>query len=583
MKILTGSTTLGILVSFHEALAFNAPSDVPTWCGKPYMSTNQALDPGGEFQFPTPSSEPMLYLTIQPRYTIFLESDGSGSFLINAPISHVFGQPYVNVSYDSPGNPRGNPFTTLDYEIFSEESGSLLVSNSVPVNSTGNLIGFSFTSFEARFEPYQISIYGTSPDGQQSYTGSTQVYILPSRSYGSSVKIDNLYGGLYVQNSFNNWNGWYPVYPNGYYADGSYITPSNVSFANLDAYASQGFNTINIVPDGGLPDQSYPTAQLTEYWDRMDELNLFNIYDMRFAFQNATRIKEQVGMWKNRTTLLMWYTADEPDGWSYPLNSTKLAYDQIKELDPYHPVSLVLNCQDFYYAEYTSGADVVFEDAYPVAINATWSIPWGTPCNTTYGDCGCDDCAGKLEDVSSRLDDIQTYQANLAGQPSKSTWAVLQAFGEQDYWKSIPSPAEVENMMMLAVNHDAKGISYWIYPSTNEVNIRSGNLGKVFQTKPAIDFLFGANAIKGLAVQGEQLVDASAWILEDQMMVGVASEEYVDSSYMFSITLPERAVSIDRILYGDSSSTSWMIDGDKLSKVGLKGLEVAILVLNLSS
>ena len=50
-------------------------------------------------------------------------------------------------------------------------------------------------------------------------------------------------------------------------------------------------------------------------------------------------------------------------GWEYDLNSTKLAYDLLKELDPYHPVSLVLNCQNFCYEEYSSGADIVFEEA----------------------------------------------------------------------------------------------------------------------------------------------------------------------------------------------------------------------------
>ena len=358
------------------------------------------------------------------------------------------------------------------------------------------------------------------------------------------------------------------------------MTPSNFSTANLDAYASQGFNTVNIVPDGGLPDQSYPTASLAQYWDRMDELNLFNIYDMRFAFMNSTRISTQVELWKNRTTLLMWYTADEPDGWEYALNSTKLAYDQLKEMDPYHPVSLVLNCQNFYYEQYSSGGDIIFEDAYPVAINATWSIPWNTPCNLTYGDCGCDNCVGELEDISDRLDDIQNYQANLEGQGSKPTWAVLQAFGKQDYWKSIPTPAEVENMMMLSINHNAKGITYWIYPSTDEVNVDSGELGKVFQTEPGRDFLFGANAIKKLSVVGEPLVDASAWIMGDKMMVGVASEEYIDFSSTISITLPAVASSIDEVLFGDSS---WAVSGNTLTKSGLKGLEVDVVVLNLSA
>jgi hypothetical protein len=51
-----------------------------------------ADDPGGQFQFPTAKADPLLYLTVQPHYTIFLESDGSGSFIVNAPISHIFGK-----------------------------------------------------------------------------------------------------------------------------------------------------------------------------------------------------------------------------------------------------------------------------------------------------------------------------------------------------------------------------------------------------------------------------------------------------------------------------------------------------------
>jgi hypothetical protein len=316
----------------------------------------------------------------------------------------------------------------------------------------------------------------------------------------------------------------------------------------------------------------------------MDEINLFNIYDMRSTYQNGTSVKEQVETWKNRSSLLMWYTADEPDGWSYPLNSTKIVYDQLKELDPYHPVSLVLNCHDFYYKDYSSGADIVFEDAYPIAINATWSNKFGVPCNTTYGDCGCDDCIGELSDVSTRLDDIQLYQTNLNGQGSKPTWSVLQAFGAQDYWQSIPSAAEVENMMMLSVNHNAKGLTYWLYPSTDAVNAGSGNLGRVFQTAPARDFLLGANAIKGLPVEGISgsnigAVDASAWILGEQIMIGIAIGAYVDSDALVSITLPVEVSIIDKVLYGEPG---WKADGNKLSKAGLNGLGVDIMVLNIS-
>jgi hypothetical protein len=312
----------------------------------------------------------------------------------------------------------------------------------------------------------------------------------------------------------------------------------------------------------------------------MDELNLLNIYDMRYSYRNTTQVSDQVAMWKNRTSLLMWYTGDEPDGTSDALNATVVTYNQLKSLDPYHPVSLVLNCENYYYAEYAAGAEIIFEDAYPVGVNATWSVKWDTACNTTYGDCGCDGCDGTLTDVSTRLDQFTNYQANIEGQGSKPNWAVLQAFGDQDYWQSVPSPAEIENMMVLAVNHNAKGITYWEYPSTDEINVESGKLGNVLKTQPALGFLFGSNAIKGLPVDGEPLVDASAWIVGSQMLVSVASEEYVDFDSDITITLPQAAISVDQVLYGGGS---WTVSGNKLSKSGLKGLETGILVLDLSS
>lgn len=517
-------------------------------------------------------------MTIEPRYSIFLENDWNGALIVGASISNVFGEPYHKVMQDSLRSPVTS--TILNFKIFSKSSGLLLASNTLSVNTTGNLIEFPLSSFKARFEPYQVTIHATSADGMQSFSSSTQIYVLPYRTYGSAVKIDNLYGGLYVQNALNKWDGWYAVFPNGYYGDGSKLTPSNISFTNLDAYAELGFNSINIVPDGGSPEQSYPTEELEQYWDRMDELNLFNVYDMRFAFQNSTRINDQVSLWKNRTTLLMWYTGDEPDGWEYPLNSTRLAYDQLKELDPYHPVSLVLNCQNFYYENYAAGADIIYEDAYPVAINATWSVSWNTPCNTTYGDCGCDNCVGELEDVSNRLDDLQDYQANLESQGSKPAWAVIQAFGAEEYWSRVPTAAEVESMVMLAINHNAKGLSNWIYPSTDEVNAGSAQLGKVFSTKPGIDFIFGTNAIKGTSTSGPA-VDASAWIVGDQIMMGFANGGKETSPSEVTIRLPRDVSSIDKILYGATTPPQWTIKGDTISKVGLKALEVGILILNI--
>jgi hypothetical protein len=76
----------------------------------------------------------------------------------------------------------------------------------------------------------------------------------------------------------------------------------------------------------------------------------------------------------------------------------------------YHPVSLVLNCENYYYADYASGADILLQaslrvcvcsaqshltisqDTYMIGNNVTWSSQWNTTCTPDYGDCGCDNC-----------------------------------------------------------------------------------------------------------------------------------------------------------------------------------------------
>ena len=73
---------------------------------------------------------------------------------------------------------------------------------------------------------------------------------------------------------------------------------------------------------------------LEEVIDRMEELGLYLMYDMRWCayfrlqtdsyssiviartYMNSTAVEEEVNRVKNRPNLLLWYTGDEPDGTS---------------------------------------------------------------------------------------------------------------------------------------------------------------------------------------------------------------------------------------------------------------------------
>src|SRR5882757_2800819 len=63
-------------------------------------------------------------------------------------------------------------------------------------------------------------------------------------------------------------------------------------------------------------------------------------------YQNLTAVAQQVTTYASIPNLLNWETAHEPDGNSDPQDAAGDAYDTIYEMDGYHPVSIVLNCQD---------------------------------------------------------------------------------------------------------------------------------------------------------------------------------------------------------------------------------------------
>ncbi|EGG10738.1 uncharacterized protein MELLADRAFT_93526 [Melampsora larici-populina 98AG31] len=141
--------------------------------------------------------------------------------------------------------------------------------------------------------------------------------------------------------------------------------------------------------------------------------------------------------------------------------------------DPYHPVSLALNCQDFFFEEFTKDIDIVMtgpnfidtfqnKDPYPIGLKSTThSAPWGTVCNATYGDCGCDNCEGNLSDLSSRMRRFKSYRRSLGRDRSLMIWGIPQSFWDDSYWTRSPTGQEYLTSCTIYVIEGAVGLMAW--------------------------------------------------------------------------------------------------------------------------
>ncbi|KAF2207249.1 hypothetical protein CERZMDRAFT_14106, partial [Cercospora zeae-maydis SCOH1-5] len=454
-------------------------TDIPRWCGKPYEAGSPNFEPGGRLEAPAPAASPLLHAQVQPRHSIYDSSEKEAQFIVDAEISRTHGQPLLDgiVSATVPGSIANASF---EFEIREQETQQLLVSGQVPVGSHGNLVEANLASLEPRLAPYPIHLTATVRHGSRvaTYTASNDLYFLPAKNNGSTVKIDNLNGGLIVANNATDYK-FTSFLPFGFYTSCSgYL---NYSLTNVTAYQNLGFNAIN-------PVCAFTDGDLGFLFDWLDASNLWYQYDMRNSYRNLSSVAEQIPLVKDRSNLLTWYTADEPDGWQYALNSTKLAYDLLKREDPYHPTGLVLNCDNYYFEPYTSGTDFIMQDAYPVSIDPTFSRKFNTTCNETYGDCGCDNCIGSLRDVSTRLDTYAAYDDWLEA-PHKPLWSVLQAFSGEFYWTRDPTPLETWVMMILSFNHNAKGMMSWLFPTSDVLHEAHGRMAKFVTRSPVNDFL----------------------------------------------------------------------------------------------
>lgn len=533
--------------------------DWPRWCGKVYEAGYPGFDPGGQTVPPTAvAGAPLLHVQFQPRYSLYLDSEEEGEFVVNADFSQFHGTAWPNAT-----SARASKFI---FSINTAEGGDPLVQNMVTVNTTGNIFSFDLSRLTPSLEPIQLVLYGAPEGGDPTWTATSSVYYLPEKKKGSVTRIDNLKGGLWFRNAASK-NKFEPLLAYGFYSsyDG-FLRNKNAS--EIQHYADLGLNAM---------------TPLTIYRDSadefayMDKIDLKFMYNLREGYKNLTYVHEQVLASRDAEAIFAYWSADEPDGWQDPFSAPVLAYDLLRKLDPYHPVAVVLNCQNYYFAEYSAPADILMADVYPIGINATFS-KWGTACTPSLGDCGCDNCEGTVQDVPARFDDLARYESWLGRWPKTKIFNP-QSFHGQDYWFRDPSPAEEYVMAALALNHGAQGVISWVYPTSEILGRAHGAFAKVISREPVLGFLVGGDRPRKIDVRvpGTDVVDAAGWIVGKKMLVIVVNGGYVDVKQRVEVPVPNVTV----VAGTHWGNVTWRLEGEKLSTGVLPAMAVSLVVVDL--
>jgi hypothetical protein len=505
-----------------------------TWCGKNYMDTQVVTNPGGQFPISQTFSEPHIALRCGPAVKPYLPEDLDStdptfiSILVDTPVT------FSNIS-GATAFTQSSSLSTLEVTVHID--GKQIASGSVPVNASKHALPFSLSSLEPRTGAYSLTCTASLGEGEQ-VVGSSLLTYLPAKpdDIGGVTKMDMRSGTLLAKPPTGEDGPYERIFPIGFYTNfGGYL---DSNFTIESTLKGQGFTVVHPVPTFDN------TSELNRVLDLMQENGLWLIYDMRLTYQNDTSVTEQVNQIKSRPNLLLWYSADEPDGTSDPLNATSLAQSLITSLDGsdgnggagYHPVSLVLNCENFFWSEYASGADVLLQDTYMIGNNVTFSNQWNTPCTVDFGDCGCDNCAGvdgvgSFTDISSRMDVFAERSFINGWELEKVVWTVPQGFGNNTYWTREPTGEEWVVEAIVGINHGGLGVVSWNDPTPTDIKNSASSLALALTSGPANMSAFildPSSTFKQVTTSSG--IDTGLWTLDGKTLLLAANMNYEDTT-----------------------------------------------------
>ncbi|HOP58956.1 MAG TPA: hypothetical protein PLR52_06005 [Bacteroidales bacterium] len=322
--------------------------------------------------------------------------------------------------------PRGFEYRTLSV-ILKVKSDTIGTWQGIPRQ---NLIRIPFIiDLQPAF--YTIHTHITAP-GNDQYLSECELNILKYKP--NEVKADRLTGGLIVNRK--------PFIPFGFYC-----------YSPVDPFLPEeevvkGFNTIS--PYQKILPETFHERKA--YMDRCAELGMkvhYNILSVSggggvnsviegLTVEEKKELLEfEIKSFRDHPALLAWYIADEPNGYGIPPDSLEKIYTTIKEIDPWHPVSMVFMAPFLSSRNYINALDIVMADPYPVP-----DMPISLVGNTAA-----------------------SLSREFYGK--RPLWMVPQAFGGGELWKREPTLQELRSMTYQAIINGARGIQYFVRQGLN--------------------------------------------------------------------------------------------------------------------
>lgn len=349
-----------------------------------------------------------------------------------SPASYRIATRYNFYSFETEGEvilfvPRGHLYNNINV--------SLSVNNK-KTGSWKGTPGRTTVRIPITFDPdpgrHTIIASVSTGDGNKISTAESTLSILPYKT--NEVKTDRLTGGLIVHRR--------PFFPFGFYT----YSPVNPTLAEEEVV--KGFNMMS-------PYQKILPGTREErkaYMDRCAELGMkvhYNLLSVSggggvgsiiegLSPENKLKyLSEEIIAFRDHPALLAWYIADEPNGCKISPDSLMLFYNIIKELDPWHPVSMVFMTPFISARDYTEILDIVMADPYPVP-----DMPVSMVGNV----------AGQLS-------------REFTG--SKPVWIAVQSFGGGEIWGREPTAQELRAMTYQSIIRGARGIQYFVRQGLN--------------------------------------------------------------------------------------------------------------------